>query len=94
MKILRLILIISLFSSMAEAQTIEDVLSSVASHNKELKAGEQQLQSQKLEVSTMNKLEDPMVEYGHLWGRNSEIKMDFSVTQEFDFPTVYFNRHK
>ncbi len=94
MKILRLILIISLFSSMAEAQTIEDVLSSVASHNKEMKAGEQQLQSQKLEVSTMNRLEDPMVEYGHLWGRNSEIKMDFSVTQEFDFPTVYFNRHK
>lgn len=94
MKILRLILIMSLLPCMAEAQTIESVLNSVASRNKELRAGEQQLQSQKLEVSTMNKLEDPMVEYEHLWGCNSEIKMDFSVTQEFDFPTVYFNRHK
>lgn len=40
-----------------------------------------------------NVLEDPEVEFGYLWG-GSDHRVDFAISQSFDFPTVYLHRRK
>ena len=67
----RFILTIALLSSalVAGAQTsIEEVLRSVETNNKELQANRQMVTAQKLEAKLDNNLPDPTVTYSHLYG--------------------------
>ncbi|NDV65631.1 TolC family protein [Bacteroides sp. 224] len=89
----------ALFLTMgAQAQTssIDRILNEIEQNNKELKANESLIQSQKLEAKTDNNLPDPTVSYAHLWGKkNSDATVsEMVISQSFDFPTLYASRHK
>ena len=73
-----------------------DILASIETNNPELKAGTQIVLSQKAEVSSQNTLEDPNFEFEHLWGADNakDRKYDISVSQSFDFPSLYVQRNK
>ena len=73
-----------------------DILASIETNNPELKAGAQIVLSQKAEVSSQNTLEDPNFEFEHLWGADNakDRKYDISVSQSFDFPSLYVQRNK
>lgn len=73
-----------------------DILSAIELNNPQLKAGAQIVLSQKAEVSSQNTLEDPNFEFAHLWGteNSSDRKYDISVSQSFDFPSLYFQRNQ
>lgn len=74
-----------------QAQNIDDVLRSVAKHNKELQAQQQIDEAAKLELQTRNNLEDPSVEYSPFFTRgiSGMSSSELVVTQGFDFPTLY-----
>lgn len=84
--------------SLAQAQTggIGTVLRSIAENNKELQADEQLARAKSLEAQTDNNLSDPSVAYSYQFGSPSELGKtgELTVTQGFDFPTLYGARSK
>ncbi len=81
----------------AGAQTsIADVLTSIEANNSELKALAQVVLGQKATASAQNSLVDPTVGFSHLWGAESaqNRKYEISVSQAFDFPSLYVNRNQ
>lgn len=81
----------------ATAQTsIEDVLSSIETNNKELQANRQLITAQKLASKLDNNLPDPSVSYVHQYGNREGmgIQGELVASQSFDFPSVYVLRHK
>lgn len=93
-----LFLFFTLVVAGAQAQTgsISRVLQSVEQNNKELKANSQLTVSRKLEARTENTLSDPTVSLERLYGSPEEIgkNAELTVSQSFDFPTVYADRAK
>ena len=86
----RFILTIALLSSalVAGAQTsIEEVLRSVETNNKELQANRQMVTAQKLEAKLDNNLPDPTVTYSHLYGNKEGMGFtgELVASQSFDF---------
>lgn len=77
-------------------QTVDGVLAEVERNNASLAARRKLTDAQTLEARTGNSLENPEVEYEHMWGNRSELgkEGELTVKQEFDFPTVYANRNK
>ena len=75
---------------------IEEVLKNIESNNKALKANNQLTQSKKLEASVGNTLPDPNIAYDHLWNSPKTLgtSRELTISQGFDFPTVYTNRNK
>ena len=95
----RFILTIALVSSamVAGAQTsIEEVLRSIETNNKELQANRQMVTAQKLEAKLDNNLPDPSVSYTHQYGNKEGmgIQGELVASQSFDFPTVYVQKNK
>mgnify|MGYP003623797781 CR=1 FL=1 len=94
--------IIILFFSLAALSVSEqetdflNVLESVEQNNKALEARRKLTSAQTLEARTGNSLQDPEVEYEHAWGKPSSLGQtgELSVSQGFDFPTVYAQRSK
>lgn len=81
----------------ARAQnTIGEILKSIETNSKELEAGRQLLRSDKLAARTGNSLPDPTVTYEYLAGSPAELGKtgELTISQSFDFPTVYINRNK
>jgi len=66
----------------------------VLQNNKSLLAAREAMESSRLTAGTGNTPPDPRVEIGYMFGDPSAIgnRVDFRVTQDFDFPTVYFQR--
>lgn len=87
-----------LFLSALQAQTgsIDGVLRSIEENNQELKANGQLTQAKSLEARTDNNLSDPTVNYSYQFGSPNELGKtgELTVTQGFDFPTVYGSRNK
>ena len=95
----RFILTIALLSSalVAGAQTsIEEVLRSVETNNKELQANRQMVTAQKLEAKLDNNLPDPTVTYYNLYGKKEGMGFtgELVASQSFDFPSLYMQRNK
>jgi hypothetical protein len=95
----RFILTIALLSSalVAGARTsIEEVLRSVETNNKELQANRQMVTAQKLEAKLDNNLPDPTVTYSHLYGNKEGMGFtgELVASQSFDFPSLYMQRNK
>ena len=77
-------------------ENLDRILQQVEENNKELQANKALIQSQKLEVQTINNLADPQFSYSHVWN-SKETSMtagELTLTQSFDFPTLYFSRNK
>ena len=87
-----------LILSMAQAQTgtIETVLRSIEQNNKELQADGQLAKANALEARTDNNLPDPTVNYSYQFGSPQELGKtgELTVSQGFDFPTLYGARNK
>ena len=70
---------------------IDKVLSEIAKNNKTIQANTQYWNAQKVLHRTGNSLYNPTVEYDYLKGTpaNAGNQTDFTITQSFDFPSVY-----
>lgn len=79
------------------AQTsIDEVLRSVETNNKELQANRQMITAQKLDAKLDNNLADPSVSYTHQYGNKEGmgIQGELVASQSFDFPSVYVQKNK
>lgn len=74
----------------------ETVLRQIEAANPTLKVLRRQIEANKLANRTGIQLPDPEVEFNYLWGNPvaSANRVDFSVSQSFDFPTVYTHKRK
>ncbi|MBV6485299.1 MAG: hypothetical protein KFKLKKLM_01860 [Flavobacteriales bacterium] len=80
------------FSPIVNAQsTIDSVLSTIATNNKTIQANVKFWEAKKLEYQTGLTPYNPKVDYDYLIGTpsNAGNQTDFTITQSFDFPTVY-----
>ena len=70
---------------------MDPVLAEIAKNNKTIQANTQYWSAQKVQYQTGNSLYNPTVEYDYLKGSpaNAGNQTDFTITQSFDFPTVY-----
>lgn len=87
-----IISILALFGSISlyAQNNINSVLTSIEENNTTLKALRETAESQKLENRTGIYLSNPEVGFNYLWGNPVDMgnRIDFSVTQTFDIPTI------
>ena len=79
------------------AQSSLDVLiENTLENNKTLMSAQKYYEAEVIEARTGNSPYNPEVEYAYLWGSPEQLgdRLDFAVTQSFDFPTAYSSRSK
>lgn len=74
----------------------EPYMKLVLENNPTLRAAREAYQVDLMKAGTGNTPPNPEVEFGYLFGSPSEIgnRIDFSVSQEVDFPTTYIHRSR
>ena len=74
----------------------EPYMKLVLENNPTLRAAREYYQLALLEAGTGNTPPNPEVEFGYLFGNPSQLgrRLDFSVSQEVDFPTTYIHRSR
>lgn len=94
MKKLILLTLLILAGSAGFAQSLEEVMESVRKNNKTIQTGRQYQLFQNTLAKSGNTPQNPVVEYDHLFGTpaGAGTQKDFSITQQFDFPSVYGNK--
>ena len=83
--------------SFAEGQDFSGILAQVEANNTTLRALRGEAQAEKAEARTGLTPSDPEVEMAYLWetvAPEGGHRIDFSASQSFDFPTVYYWRKK
>lgn len=87
-------LILLLIQTVAAQSETENILRQITDNNTTLKALRLQTEADKREQLTGIYPGNPAIGYNYLWGSPSVIgdRQDFSVVQEFDFPTAYSYR--
>lgn len=88
---------IVLFPVFVMAQsTLDQMLGSIAKNNKTLATDRQKWEAQKLEFNTGLTPVNPAIEYDYLIGTpsNAGNQTDFTISQDFDFPTAYVQKKK
>lgn len=95
-KFIIIIISLGLFLNLANAQSIEDILAEVEQNNTRLVALRKSSDAEKLENKTGIFLDNPEFEFHYLWGSPQALgqRTDVSITQSFDFPTVYSHQNK
>ncbi len=86
-----------LFTHVAAGQDIySPVLQQIEKNSTTLAALKKQASANKLGNHTGIAPANPEVEFGHAWGRPSDMgtRMELSVKQAFDFPTVYLQKRR
>ncbi len=90
-----LILLLFLSFPVFSQSTIDNLLESVKTNNKQLQASYQNTESTKLSSQTGIFPDNPEVEYIHKFGNSQTGNLqELSITQGFDFPTVYSSQKK
>jgi len=86
----------SLFVSSLMAQDTEKILTDIAQNNSKLIALESAMEADKLNNKTGIFLSNPEFEFHYLWGKPQDMgqRTDISITQSFDFPSVYSHQNK
>lgn len=77
-------------------QNLRSVLDEILQNNQQLKVAAKESERLKIE-STIGLLPaDPEIGFGYMWGNPTAIgnKKELSITQSFDFPTVYTSKTK
>ena len=74
----------------------DTLLKTVLENNRLLRTARESFQVAVLEAGTGNTPPNPEVEFGYLFGKPAEMgnRIDFSVTQQVDFPTTYIHRSR
>ncbi len=77
-------------------KNIQTVLSSIETNNTTLKSSRENAEARKLNNKSMIALPAPEIGFGYLWGSPAETgnRIDFSVTQSFDIPTLIGTKNK
>lgn len=85
-----------LFPGSLVAQVQDTLIQLVLANNRELKVAREVYQVAVFEAGTGNTPPDPEVEFGYLFGHPADPgnRIDFGVSQQFDFPTAYVHRAK
>lgn len=79
----------------AFSQDFSAILNSIEQHSLSLDASRQEVIAAKADSRLGNTLDDPEIGFGYLFGSNGRgNRKDFSISQSFDFPTVYSQRSK
>lgn len=88
---LSLFLVLFSFCLGYSQSNIDKILVEIAKNNKTIQANTQYWSTQKVQHRTGNSLYNPTVEYDYLKGSpaNAGNQTDFTITQSFDFPSVY-----
>lgn len=89
--ILLIISIIAFGGALFASDDLDRVLSEVEKNNTTLAALRKRVDAERIGNKTDLFLQNPEVEFNYLWGSPSAIgdRKDFSISQTFDFPTVY-----
>ena len=76
--------------------TSDSLMKTVLENNRHLRVAWESYQVAVLEAGTGNTPPDPEVQLGYLYGNPSELgnRVDFSVTQQVDFPTAYIHKSR
>jgi len=84
------------FSLGYSQSTIDNVLAEIAKNNKTIQANTQYWNAQKVQYKTGNSLYNPTIEYDYLKGSpvNAGNQTDITISQSFDFPTVYGKKNQ
>lgn len=82
------------FGVEAGAQDFSGILSQIEANNTTIKALRSEADAAVMEAKTGIAPSDPSVEINYLWGNKEGNRFDLGVSQEFDFPTVYYWRKK
>lgn len=95
-KLAYIIMLFAAITANAQSGGIQLILDEIEQNNPTLRAIRQEVDAQKLSNRTGVFLENPEVEYNHLWGDPTSMghRNDVRISQPFDFPTVYANRSK
>lgn len=91
-----MILMISFsLSGITQSQTIQ-FLKQILDNNQELKLAKNEADRMSIEARIGLTPNNPEIVYGYLWGSEAlnGNRVDFSIQQSFDFPSVYANRYK
>ena len=84
------------FGNLSIAQSIDQILNEIESNNTNLSALRKACDAEIIENKTGLFLDNPEIEFHYLWGNPSLMgqRTDFSITQSFDFPSVYGHQKK
>ena len=74
--------------------SVSFLLNEIEQNNTGLSAIRHQLEAEKVENKTGIYLNNPEVEVHYLWGNGSGNRTDYSISQQFDFPTAYHHKRK
>ena len=76
--------------------TLDVLIENTLENNKTLLSAQKYYEAEVIEARTGNSPYNPEVEYAYLWGSPAQLgdRVDFAVTQSFDFPTAYSSRSK
>jgi len=80
----------------AQAPSPESFLKLVLENNLDLRSARESYHVAMFEAGVGNTPPDPEVEFGYLYGKPAEMgnRIDFSVSQQVDFPTVYIHKSR
>lgn len=83
-----------LSSSLFAQNNIDAVWKQVEENNTKLLVLKQKAEAEKIGNKTGIYLENPEVEFNYLWGNPTDLgnRVDFKISQSFDFPTAYAYR--
>lgn len=77
------------------SEAYDEFMLHIQNNNPDLQRLRADLESSVLELEESSLPENPEVEFGYLWGTNNpENKWDLSISQTFDFPTLYSARRR
>ncbi len=93
--IISALLLLGIGATIAQSTGIDEVLKLIEQNNTELQASRHLTEAQKLTDRTDNNLPDPSINYSYQFGSPQELGKsgELSITQGFDFPTLYSSRN-
>ena len=80
----------------AAQSSLDTLVESAVSNNKTMLSVRKYYEAEMINARTGNSPSNPEIEYAYLWGTPEELgdRVDFAITQSFDFPTAYSSRSK
>ncbi len=96
MKNIIITIVILILAFPAFSQDMAGILLEIEQNNTQLSALRKSNEAERLENKTGIYLENPEFEFHYLWGNPANMgqRTDISITQSFDFPTVYGHQNK